>query len=211
LRVSRSILGRIPMVPATVLGAIIGLSLGPGCATKTSVPPAPLPESVKVVPEPIRTLPERVAVINILDERTNVSPKDRLLNMPEWTIVGQQDRVRPILTEAQDALIRSEIRRYFGPGPPDVTVDVYVLSGTQTFKAGERYESITATFGLRVEVASHASVHDVIVAEGEASLDRQALDITYDQLNDTYEGAIVHSIHNAIERVISQRDQSRNR
>ncbi|MEJ2722816.1 MAG: hypothetical protein P8181_17010 [bacterium] len=154
------------------------------------------------------TLPERVADINIVDDRSDVSPKGRILNMPEWTIVGQQDRVHPRLTDAERSLIRNEVRRYFGQGPPDVTVDVYVTRGTQTFAAGERYESVTAAFGLRVEVASHANVRDTFVAEGQATLDREALDITYEQLDSTYAQTITRSVRNAFERIIAQHSKS---
>jgi hypothetical protein len=200
-----------------VLGflAAAAIALGSGCAKKTAVPSPPPPDSSEDISQDaspsMTTLPERVAAINIIDDRAVVDPENRILNMPEWTIVGQKDKVYPTLTERHDKLIRDEIRRHFGEGPPDVTIDVFVLEGSQEFAAGERYESITATFGLRLEIASHASIHDVFVGEGEATIDREALDITYDTLHVTYEEAIEQSIRDAIDRVISRRAQSRGR
>ncbi|UCH83050.1 MAG: hypothetical protein JSW50_11330 [Candidatus Latescibacterota bacterium] len=192
----------------------IALNLAASCAKKAAAPAPepvqtaePAPEPEMKAPQSLTTLAERIIEVNVVDDRPTVSAPDRILNMPEWTIVGQKDQVYPAIGEHDDRLIRSEILRYSGGGPAEVTVDVFVTDGIQKFTAGERLQKITVSFGIRLEIASSTRVHDVVVTEGSASLDREALDIPYDTLYAAYAEVITSSIRDALDPVVETRNE----
>jgi hypothetical protein len=82
-----------------------------------------------------------------------------------------------------------------------VSVEIYVLEGRQTYLAGERREKVTAEFKVRIEIADNSSVHDVKTVTGHALLDREELEITYEDVNALYEAAIRESIRNAFAKL----------
>ena len=79
-----------------------------------------------------------------------------------------------------------------------------MLDGKQAFKVGERTETITMTFALRIEISDQIDTHDVRTAEGRATLTEEALDITYEQVNELYARTIRESVRTAFERVRSK-------
>ncbi|UCG52904.1 MAG: hypothetical protein JSW58_04930 [Candidatus Latescibacterota bacterium] len=161
------------------------------------------PSVTKDVPGPDIAHAAIVAKINITDDRADVMPDGRRLHMPEWTIVGQEDRIAPALGNRERDHIRREVEKHFVPGATRVTVDVFVLDGTQTYKVGERVERVTATFSLRIEIANHADIHDVRIGVGTALCNEESLDFTPDKVDEIYFRTISESIHRAFEQIAS--------
>jgi hypothetical protein len=192
---------RLSVNIAVLLSAVVFPWVPLGCAKKP--PPSDEPEVTEAAGggEERTMFEATIAAIEIFDDRTGTAVEGRLLHMPDWTIVGQEDEFAPVLDERQREIIRDEVTRHFVPGDRTVAVDVYVLKGKQAFRVGEQKESITMTFISRVEMSNEDDVHDVRTAEGDATAAEEALDITYDQVNALYEKAIRESIRRAFERM----------
>lgn len=192
---------RLPRIVVAYLPAVALLLQMVACV-KTAPQPKEREESrVEEVARKVPKFTADISAIHIFDDRTDTAVPGRLLHMPEWTIVGQEDEFAPVLNDDHRDVIRHETRGYFVPSERTVTVEIYVLDGKQTFKVGERTETITMTFALRIEISDEIDTHDVRTAEGRASLTEEALDITYEQVNELYAGAIRESVRNAFERM----------
>ncbi len=174
-----------------------------GCAKKDVVKDAQPEQPVEAI-EPADSTPvaidfhANISVIDVFDDRSGVEEPDRLLHMPDWTIVGQKDVIRPALLDEHREIISGETQSYFSPGTKTVSVEVYVLEGKQSYLAGERKETITAEFRVRIEIANLDAVHDVKTATGYASIDKEELEINYQDVHALYEEAIRASIRNAL-------------
>lgn len=188
------------------LCAAFAIIVAVGCAKKPVVKDA-LPEPPVETIEPADSTPAaidlqaNVSVIDVFDDRSGVEEPDRLLHMPDWTIVGQKDVIRPALLDEHRQIIRGETQSHFLPGTKTVSVEVYVLEGKQSYVAGERKESITAEFSVRIEIANLRAVHDVKTATGRASIEKEELEINYQDVHALYEEAIRASIRDALGRI----------
>jgi hypothetical protein len=186
--------------PAVILASL--LMLLSACGKKPA--PVDTPEAPAAQPplsESARKLAATVARIELVDERGNVSGFGRSLHMPETTLVGQEDDVRPVLDGATEALIRVETLDYFEPGDRSVVVNIYILEGTQSFKVGEMKEFVSVEFAVGIEVVSEADAGDVWTAQGKSSLTHEDVDIPREKLDDLYARAIRESIHQAFEKI----------
>jgi len=189
-------------VKQITLWFVIGLVFAAGCAKKPVVEsePAVSIEAVDTVGAAF-DLKANISVIDVFDDRSSVEDRERLLHMPEWTIVGQKDVIRPALLNDHREIIRGETRSHFSPGSKSVSVEVYVLEGKQAYHAGELNETITAEFKVRIEIANLNAVNDVKSATGKSFLDQEALEINYEDVHALYEKAICASIRNALHQL----------
>lgn len=188
---------------------VVAIAFSASCAKKPVVKDEAVEPSVEST-EPVDTtlspidLQANISVIDVFDDRKNVEDPERLLHMPDWTIVGQTDVIRPALLDEHRQIIRGETSDHFLPGAKTVSVEVYVLEGKQAYKVGERQESITAEFRVRIEIANLSAVHDVKTATGFATIDQEKLEISYEDVHALYEEAIRESIRNALRSVAGQ-------
>ena len=184
---------------------VIGLVFAGGCAKKPVVE-SETADSIEAADtsDAVFDLAADISVIDVFDDRSGVEDRDRLLHMPDWTIVGQKDVIKPALLDEHREIIRDETQSHFSSGSKTVSVEVYVLEGKQAYRVGERNETITAEFKVRIEIANLNAVHDVKTATGKASLDQEALEISYEDVHALYEKAIRASIRNALRRLADQ-------
>lgn len=196
---------RLSVSTATLLLTVVLLSLTFGCAKKSVPSKDPGAVEAEEAEEATLVFEANISAIDIFDDRTGTAVEGRKLHMPEWTIVGQEDEFAPVLNDGQRDLIGEEVKRYFVPGERTISVDIYVLKGKQAFKVGEQKESIVMTFALRVEMSDRDDVHDVRTGEGSATATEEALDITYEQVDELYDRTIRESIRKALGRIRSNR------
>lgn len=189
------------MVAATlatrlVASALLAAAVILGCASQPPSPPPPVPPTTA---RP--TIEATVARVNIFDERSDVDAADRTLHMPENTIVGDKDEIKPPLTYGERQLIESTTKAHFEPGKRTVEVDVYVTDGRQTFEVAEMRETVTVAFALRIEIADRKNVIDVVTAEGEATLSEHAVDLSTALPAQLYAKAIRESLDRAFAKL----------
>jgi hypothetical protein len=199
-KVERRVVKKLTLLVLAVLIAAAGCTKKPVVQKESAAEPM---ESI----EPADTAGMKIAIeavvsaIDVFDDRRGVEEPERLLHMPDWTIVGQGDAIRPALFENHRDIILDETQSHFSPGTKEVFVEVYVLEGKQTYVAGERREKVTAEFAVRIEIANVDATHDVKTGTGRAKLEKEELEVTYADVNALYEAAIRESIRDALANI----------
>ena len=178
---------------------LLTLALVWGACAKPAPPPGTQP-----APQPTpQKLSAKVAKVNIFDERRGVDEAGRTLHMPENTIVGQEDEVKPPLTYGERQLMENEAKGYFTPGKRTVEVDIYITKGQQSFKVDEMKETVRVEFALRIEIADQDNIIDVVTAVGESTLSEKAVDVPPVRPAQLYAQAIRESLRRAFDRALS--------
>ena len=125
--------------------------------------------------------------------------------MPQSAFVGKQYDLTPALNDDNRQLIQSETRDYFEPSKHrTVTVDIYIMDGTQSFKIGEMKETLSLEFAVRIEVINQDDVGDVAVALGEARIAREAPHLDRDTLPELYALVIRQSLEKGFGRILNE-------